>query len=975
MLTIKKYLILLLSFACMFITSCNEGDTIVRVYVLETPDDNADVDNQEDPATGDQPPVVDNSDEEPPNNNPDDDLGGNVPALEAKLMPPEDQTLFLIGQDIDTVNQYVRDLQTTPAGVTAYVSADGGGVYQRLPEGHGDLDLQSYLAGFPESALAVGLYMVGQEQRIADREPDAIERLNLVLEELKSANRPVYLRIGYEVDGYWNNYEPEAFISAWRYISDWIKDNDANNIATVWQLAAYCGTGGFDANTYQNLTYEAWWPGDEHVDWVGFSYFNQDRDCLTNSQTGGLPSAFGSLSDTDERGKSLAIDNVIHYLMSKEKPILIAESAPKYYHTGNLTYKASSDITVNDILDITEDGIWGGWFERYFERIEQYKAYIRGAAYINMKWDDYVWRCDPDLPQSADNCGDGYWGDSRIQAQPSIQQRFTAEINKSHILSSPREDGFSLFSNWNDVVLVDQQQLAYTERHLPHPVPGIIEAEDFDIGGQGLSYLDSDVQNRGLEFNTTCRTNEQVDTAPIGQGGCAVAFTAVNEWLEYSIQVAADGDYNIEFATASPGGGGAMQLSLDGDVIVAEIEIPDSGAFDIFNSFYVVDVPLPAGQHVLRVDFLSNGVGDSEQTPGNLDYINVIDPNAQSPFLGTAQPIPGKIEAEFYDTGGSDIGFVDLTTDPAGLTGGDIPCSRGDAVFLAPIGEDTGLNPGCSVAFTLAGESLTYSVNVTESALYEIRARVSNGLEGTARGSFELILDGEPLSDTASIPFTGDFNNYELINLDDVSLDAGFHELTLYFNNNGDVATPGNIDFVEFIRRDVPGDDQEPSVTTIISDSEETILNLGDYDFGGQGIAFNDTEEAQLAAINDGSTCRVDEAVDIASYDVCVLAYTFSGEWVEYTVTVENSGFYDLTIGTYAGGDGGFFYIQSDGGGVTLPIKVNSTGDFGTKGFETINQVYLQEGQQTLRLFMLENGAINSVGNLSEIVFQPLLIP
>ena len=482
------------------------------------------------------------------------------------------------------------------------------------------------------------------------------------------------------------------------------------------------------------------------------------------------------------------------------------------------------------------------------------------------------------------------------------------------------------------------------------------------------AYLDSDAQNRGAEFNTRCRTNEAVDTAPIGQGGCAVAFTQENEWLEYTVIINESSTFNIDVALASPGGGGVLALSLDGERLVDEIIAPDTGGFDIFQPVTLEAIDLPAGIHVLRVDFLENGIGESEQTPGNLDYIAVIDPNARAPFLDIAQPIPGKIEAEYYDNGGAGVGYVDLTNDPVGSSGGDEACSRGDNVFLGSTGDELG---GCAVGYTLAGEELHYTVNITESALYSLTARVANGIEATARGSFELLLEGSAISSTASIPFTGDFNEFIIIELESVNLEAGEHELSIIFNNNGDAQTPGNIDFIEFVRLEEEQPEQSAFVNTIISASEESVLNLGDYDLGGEGIAFSDTEEAQLAAINNDSTCRVDEAVDIATYDVCVLSYTIANEWVEYTINIEEAGLFDLAIGTYAGGEGGYFYLQFDGAGITPPIKVNSTGDFGTLGEETVENVFLDEGEHILRVFMLESGPINSVGNLREIRFSP----
>ena len=183
------------SFLCilmLFTSGCDNNDEDIRIFIE---DDRSDTDGSDSPSPIETPPV---------NNSP---APQNPNLAEAKLLPPDDRTLFFIGQDIDTVNTYVNDLSTTPAGVTAYVSVNGAGIFTRFEEGHGDLDLDSYLAGFPQSALAIGLYMVGQEENIADQDEEILRHLHALLEKLKTCQSPYLLRIGYEVDGYWNNYD------------------------------------------------------------------------------------------------------------------------------------------------------------------------------------------------------------------------------------------------------------------------------------------------------------------------------------------------------------------------------------------------------------------------------------------------------------------------------------------------------------------------------------------------------------------------------------------------------------------------------------------------------------------------------------------------------------------------------------------------------------------------------------------------
>ena len=384
----------------------------------------------------------------------------DVPAGPQRLfVPPRDKTLLITGQDIDTIRNYVNDTAVTPSGVTSYVSADLTGVLTRINDSKGPLDLQSYINEFPDSVLAVGLWMVSTYRSIGSSSAQQ-QQVDRLISVLKNSNRPVLLRIGYEVDGSWNAYDPAFFKSAWEYIVYSIRKQQAYNISTVWQLAAYCGTlnNGIQnetTNTFRGLDYDAWYPGDDLVDWVGFSYFSQNNDCPGNNLPGGLPDGFGSLADVDNQGRSLALQNVVDYLKSKNKPIFIAEASPKFYWTGQKLYKPTTDPLINDVQSVTAQQIWDGWYEPFFSFVEQNRDSIRAVAYINMHWDSFPgWNCD--LTNQAairqrQTCNDGVWGDARIQADNLIQTNWFARLNSGSYLYQEEAGLFSMLSDWDNI--------------------------------------------------------------------------------------------------------------------------------------------------------------------------------------------------------------------------------------------------------------------------------------------------------------------------------------------------------------------------------------------------------------------------------------------------------------------------------------------------------------------------------------------
>ncbi len=136
----------------------------------------------------------------------------------------------------------------------------------------------------------------------------------------------------------------------------------------------------------------------------------------------------------------------------------------------------------------------------------------------------------------------------------------------------------------------------------------------------------------------------------------------------------------------------------------------------------------------------------------------------------------------------------------------------------------------------------------------------------------------------------------------------------------------------------------------------------------GQGISYSDVSPG-----NNGDF-RPDEHVD-AALDVSEGGYVgwiATGEWLEYTIEVQQAGNYSLDF-RYASGNqsgGGPFRIESDGEIVHSNITVNYTGNWDIWASKTVNTIPLKSGTQVLRLFF-ENGELN-LGNLTFTYESPL---
>jgi Carbohydrate binding module (family 6) len=143
-----------------------------------------------------------------------------------------------------------------------------------------------------------------------------------------------------------------------------------------------------------------------------------------------------------------------------------------------------------------------------------------------------------------------------------------------------------------------------------------IQNEDFDDGGEGVAYHDTEPKNLGA---SSYRTDTGVDLSPVQNdtGSVYVGFTKAGEWLEYTVNVATAGTYNVDFRVASGGSGGKFHLEVDGINGTGALTVPNTGGWQTWKTLTKTGVNLSAGNHVLRFAMDSNGATGSV---GNFNY-------------------------------------------------------------------------------------------------------------------------------------------------------------------------------------------------------------------------------------------------------------------------------------------------------------------------------------------------------------------
>ena len=144
----------------------------------------------------------------------------------------------------------------------------------------------------------------------------------------------------------------------------------------------------------------------------------------------------------------------------------------------------------------------------------------------------------------------------------------------------------------------------------PSIIPGQIDAEDFDDGGEGVAYHDSDGSNEGGAYRDT-----GVDIETSGEGGYNVGWIAADEWLEYTVDVLQSSLYNFHFRVASETAGGTFHIEFDGIDVTDQVTFDATGGWQEYTTVSMENVALNEGQQIMR--FVSNSASY------NVNYFNI----------------------------------------------------------------------------------------------------------------------------------------------------------------------------------------------------------------------------------------------------------------------------------------------------------------------------------------------------------------
>ncbi|WP_306131742.1 carbohydrate-binding protein [Roseivivax marinus] len=599
---------------------------------------------------------------------------------------------------------------------------------------------------------------------------------------------------------------------------------------------------------------------------------------------------------------------------------------------GQPTYSAWSDPNAN-FYDDTYNISGGneGHYIRYFQAIDQAGEVIEGT-YIGIQ----------DYPGGSNfDYNDHMFIVKNVQGyELSDEEDANGDGVNDALVTDSDNDGTADFYDPDVTPPPSGDQQAFNETGTPWTVGtgGLtLMANLFDSGGNGVAYND----NGTKEGDQSVRPGETVD---ISFNTLAVGYTVAGEWLEYTIDVEAAGEYEFFVNASSPNDGRELTATFAQSGVVyetLEIDVPNTGAYTSYSDTEALSVMLNAGTNVLRINF-DNALQDLMSF--TLDPVNVV--TGQTPFPGPDAPdFSGgslTVDASNYDNGGQGVAY----NDAAGLQGGNDGGRTGSDVEQTSSGDIGWLAPG---------DWTEYTVNVPDDGLYDLDLLLSNAGGGGRSATVDFYRPGEstPYASSGSIanPQTGGWGTFLERSADGIELEGGAQIVRVTFQG-------GSQDFRSFTLTQQTLQQPFPGPDAPLLDGSLTVA-AANFDSGGQGVSWNDNPG------RDGShPLRGDTDVELVG-TTADIGYVLPGEWVEYTVNVAEAGTYALSVNAKTPIGGNSIAVSlSDGTPLNtfaLPDSNGTSNGFGGATFAETGtvDVELEAGVQTLRFTFQGSAATN----------------
>ncbi|WP_084701829.1 discoidin domain-containing protein [Streptacidiphilus anmyonensis] len=134
----------------------------------------------------------------------------------------------------------------------------------------------------------------------------------------------------------------------------------------------------------------------------------------------------------------------------------------------------------------------------------------------------------------------------------------------------------------------------------PAAIPGTVQAENYDTGGEGVGYHVNSTNGTGNAYRSD---GVDLETTTDTGGGYDLGWTSGGQWFRYTVDVATAGTYTVALRVAAPSAvTAALHLAnAAGTNLSGAVDIPQTGGWQNWTTV-TATVTLPAGQQVLTLN-------------------------------------------------------------------------------------------------------------------------------------------------------------------------------------------------------------------------------------------------------------------------------------------------------------------------------------------------------------------------------------
>jgi uncharacterized repeat protein (TIGR03803 family) len=234
----------------------------------------------------------------------------------------------------------------------------------------------------------------------------------------------------------------------------------------------------------------------------------------------------------------------------------------------------------------------------------------------------------------------------------------------------------------------------------PAAIPGTVQAENYDTGGQSIAYNVTSINGTGDGYRSD---GVDLETTTDTGGGLNLGWTSGGQWFKYTVNVATAATYTVSFRVAAPTAvTGAFHLAdSSGTDLSGSVNLPATGGWQAWTTV-TASVTLPAGQQVLTLNQDKGG--------WNINYMTLAVSSGGKVSAPTFNPPAGTYTSAHTVT-------ITSTTSGASIaytTDGSTPTESGGKIV-----HGTALSNGGSVSIssTCTLKALAFKSGMTDSTV------------------------------------------------------------------------------------------------------------------------------------------------------------------------------------------------------------------------------------------------------------------